>query len=329
MLAKLPLTDVLIQYVEKLDEGAKKKFWEETEAWGVKNDRFSMLSEAVNDLNSYQQIGKSITLLYYNVYKNSEGVNPDLIIETLKLDVDNLDKNTYNEFHIQYLIKWLQEKTADRKTLIALEWKYLALLDEREGYPPLTLWEELSDNPDFYIMIVKIACGKEDDSWDDDTKKRMAQRCFHLLQGWKRIPGLDANGQVDNEKLSSWFSSVKKSSDEYRITGMAMNYFGRTAFYAPPDRDGFFIDRAVAEYLHADTDGSILSGYRAEAIDSRGVYIVDSTGQTEFKLEEDYLGKARTADENGFFRLADILRSIAESYHEEGLRNQEMHWGED
>ena len=329
VLAKLPLTDVLIQYVEKLDEGAKKKFWEETEAWGVKNDRFSMLSEAVNDLNSYQQIGKSITLLYYNVYKNSEGVNPDLIIETLKLDVDNQDKNTYNEFHIQYLIKWLQEKTADRKTLIALEWKYLALLDEREGYPPLTLWEELSDNPDFYIMIVKIACGKEDESWDDDTKKRMAQRCFHLLQGWKRIPGLDANGQVDNEKLSSWFSSVKKSSDEYKITGMAMNYFGRTAFYAPPDRDGFFIDRAVAEYLHADTDGSILSGYRAEAIDSRGVYIVDSTGQTEFKLEEDYLGKARTADENGFFRLADILRSIAESYHEEGLRNQEMHWGED
>ena len=329
VLAKLPLTDDLIQYIEKLDAGAKKKFWEETAAWGDKSDSFSMLSEAVNNLNSYQQMKKSIALLYYFTIKDNISINPNTVIETLRLNADNQDRSTHNEFHIQHLIKRLQENSADRASLIVLEWKYLALLDESEGYPPLTLWEELSDNPDFYIKIIKIICGKEDDSWDDDTKHRMAQHCFHLLQGWKRIPGSDAIGQVDQDKLSSWFSRVKKSSDEYSITGMAMNYFGRTTFYAPPDKDGFFIDRAVAEYLQADTDGSILSGYRAEAIDSRGLHIVDSTGQTEFKLEEDYLGKARAADENGFFRLADTLRIIAESYHEEGLRNQEMRWGED
>ncbi len=73
----------------------------------------------------------------------------------------------------------------------------------------------------------------------------------------------------------------------------------------------------------------MLSGYHSEAINSRGVYSVDYTGEAEFKIEESYILKAKAADENGMFRFAETLRDIAASYHEEGLRNKELRLVED
>ena len=101
-------------------------------------------------------------------------------------------------------------------------------------------------------------------------------------------------------------------------------YFGKAAFYAPADEDGFFIDMEVAKYMQDDKEGFILSGYHSEAINSRGVYTIDPTGEAEFKIEEQYIAKARAADEKGLFRFAGTLRKIAEFYHEEGIRNREM-----
>ena len=101
-------------------------------------------------------------------------------------------------------------------------------------------------------------------------------------------------------------------------------YFGKAAFYAPADEDGFFIDLEVAKYLQDDKEGSMLSGYHSEAINSRGVHTIDPTGEAEFKIEEQYMIKARAADEKGLIRFAGTLREIAESYHEEGIRNKEL-----
>ena len=324
VLEKLPLTDDLISYVETLEVDTQEIFWKGTSAWGTKSDSFTLLEKTVSKLNEYKRTEKSIALLYLHVIHDSCDVSTETVIATLSINVDN--QGTQNEYYVQQLIKWLQERNTDRAKLLIIEWQYLAFLRKSEGYPPVTLWQELSSNPEFFVHIIKIICGKEkDDSWDDNDKQNISRHCFDLIYGWKILPGLDSTGNVDKNKLDNWYKHVKEASEEYGITSMAMSYFGRTTFYAPADPDGFFVHREVAKFLQADLEGSILSGYHAEAIDSRGVHIVDPTGQTEFKIEEDYISKAREADENGLFRLAETLRDIAASYHEEGLRNQENH----
>ena len=310
-----------------MDISAQEIFWKKTNVWANTNDKFTLLEYAVVSLNQYHRTDKSISLLYYQIFHNDKKVliEPDLVIDTLKLNVENQDENTQDEYRIQKLIKWLQEKNTDKKDMLELEWKYLTFLKNSEGYPPINLWRELSDNPEFYIWIVKIICGKEKDpSWTEEDKQKMQNHCFGLMYSWKRVPGLNEKGRINKEALDSWFSFVRKKSAEFGITGLTMSYFGRAAFYSPADIDGFFIDREVAKYLQSDVDGEILSGYHSEAINSRGAYCVDYTGETEFKIEESYTVKARAADENGMFRLAETLRDIADFYHEEGLRNKEL-----
>lgn len=332
ILEKLPLSDKLVLYIKSLDILAQEIFWRNTNVWGYMNDSYTLLEDTISYLNKYHRTEKSISLIYFNVFHNDKNVliQPELIIETLKQNVENQAENTQDEYHIQQIIKWLQERNIEKSLMLELEWKYLAFLKDSEGYPPINLWQEMSENPEFFIWIVKIVCGKEEEpSWSEEDKQKIKSHCFGLLYSWKRVPGLDKNGKINKEVLASWFTYVKEKSAEFEISGLTMSYFGQAAFHSPADADGFFIDREVARYLQSDVDGAMLSGYHSEAINSRGVHFVDYTGETEFKIEESYIVKAKAADENGMFRLAETIRNIAASYHEEGLRNKELHMIED
>lgn len=332
ILDKLPLSDKLVLYIKSLEIKAQEIFWKNTNVWGYMNDSYTLLEDTISSLNKYHRTEKSISLIYFNAFHNDKNVliQPELVIETLKQNVENQAENTQDEYHIQQIIKWLQERNIDKSLMLEIEWKYLAFLKDSEGYPPINLWQELSENPEFFVWIVKIICGKEEDlSWSEEDKQKIKSHCFGLLYSWKRVPGLDKNGKVNKEVLESWFSYVKEKSAEFDISGLTMSYFGQAAFHSPADSDGFFIDREVARYLQSDVDGAMLSGYHSEAINSRGVYSVDYTGEAEFKIEESYIVKAKAADENGMFRFAETLRDIATSYHEEGLRNKDLRRAED
>ena len=98
---------------------------------------------------------------------------------------------------------------------------------------------------------------------------------------------------------------------------------GKTFFYAPKDIDGFFINKNIAELLQNDREGSMRDGYYLEAVNSRGAHFVDFSGKQELSLEADYKEKANLAIKNGFFRFAETLRRIAESFHNDALENIE------
>ena len=70
----------------------------------------------------------------------------------------------------------------------------------------------------------------------------MIQHCYHLLENWKRTPGIENTGKINKEDLDNWVSVVKRLSIQNGIEKQAMMYFGKAAFYAPADEDGFFID---------------------------------------------------------------------------------------
>lgn len=324
IVGKLPLTDNLIRYVKSLDTNAQKMYWENTAVPGYMDYDLELFLETISNLNKYNRTEKSIESLYYYVIHGKKDVRPELIIQTLKMNVAIRNKNALYEYYIQELIKWLQERSIERASILKIEWKYLSFLRESEGYPPIYLWEELSDNPDFFVSVIKRIFGKEDDVELNNTDKQIVwEQCYKLISEWKRVPGLNKAGKIDKDKLAKWFEYVKAASQGSDIENLAMNYFGKAAFHAPADEDGFFIDREVAKYLQTDVNGSILCGYQMEAINSRGAYFVDPTGETEFKIEKEYRVKAKEADENGMFRVAETLNKIADTYHEEGLRNKE------
>lgn len=327
IVGKLPLTDIIIQYVKGLDRNAQKMYWESTILQGFMDYNVKLVLETISNLNKYDLTDKNIVFLYYYVIYYKRDIRPEPIVDTLKMYVDNPKNNESIGYHIAQLIKWLQEKRIERTSILEIEWKYLTILTESEGFSPANLLEELSDNPEFYISIVKRIKqirGKENDAALDENDQQTQIQCDKLLSKWKFVPGLNKAGKIDKEKLANWFEYVKAASQGSDIEDLAMRYFGIALYHAPADEDGFFIDREVAKYLQADTNGSILFGYHLGEIISRGAGFADTTGEAEFKIENDYRFKAKEADENGMFRFAERLYKIADIYHEMGLMHKDI-----
>jgi len=320
--SKCYLSKDCFNMVSQLSEEMQRSFWQRTDVNGVEMSDIDFVCNVVRCLNDVDRTGKSITVLYSAIKGELLELPTKVVVDTLDKDLKVVDSNTLDEYYLQNLIQWLQEKKVSKESLLAIEWKYLVVLDEMEGYPPKTLWNELAINPEFFMDILCIVGGKEERDNDSETNELKVGHCYKLLFDWKKTPGTTEKGDFDEDILDKWISYVSEKSKELEIESLAFCYFGQTAFHAPKDSDGFFINHKVAGYLQDDKTGHMLSGYRTEAINSRGVYTVDPTGETEFRIEKEYLEKANEADARGFFRLANTLRDIARDYHEEGKRNQ-------
>lgn len=214
-----------------------------------------------------------------------------------------------------------------------IEWKYLNIMDGDGEHTPKYLYRKLSTKPDFFMEVLSIAFKARNEEKRNLTEqeKILASHCHKLLFSWKLVPGLLEDGSIDYTLLSYWFDTVSGVSKEKDRYGVAMTYFGHTLFHAPADKDGFFIDRKIAEILQNDIEGNIRSGYSTEAYNSRGVHWVDPTGSAEFMLEEAYNKKAEESEVNGYFRLGEMLRKISKYYHYEAIHNieEEKQWSKE
>jgi len=62
-------------------------------------------------------------------------------------------------------------------------------------------------------------------------------------------------------------------------------------------------------------------GYRTGCFNSRGAYVVDTTGKNERAIAAEYRDKADAVENEGFQRFAVTLRELAENYEREAERN--------
>ena len=325
-LSKLVLSNKCMVEVEKMQPEAKEAFWKSTSAWIEQREAFSYLEKVVVSLNKVGRHEKSIEALYYCLHDGNKNISEQIVVDTLMNYSGNNNANQMSMYYIQSLIKWLQEKNIRSDFMIAIEWKYLAFLED-EAFQPKTIWKELSSNSSFFIDVLNLIYGdngNEEQHVSEETIKQIASQGYRLLRSWNIVPGLLDDNTIDEKALDTWIKEVTRLSTTDKIKQVALNHFGRTAFHAPADSDGFFINRKVAKCLQNDRDGYMLDGYKQESINSRGVYTVDPTGKKELEIENNYLEKAKEAERNGMIRFAEALREIASWYHEDAIQNMEQ-----
>lgn len=274
----------------------------------------------ITGLRNAGRINEWIFVLYVLAFNSKIVIDIDYILDEL-LSIDSSEKIQQHEvYEIQRLISRIQGEECHHEKMMELEWKYLEFLDENDGCQPVALWQEMARNPEMFIDVIKTFCGKNKLVMEESQKA--ISQYYRLISGWNIIPGnIEKSTLVDKELLLNWFNKVKELAMMEDVYAITMNYCGKLFFHSPKAEDGFFINRDIAELIESETDDAIRSGYEVEAINSRGVHIVDPTGQEEFRIEQQYIEQAKMSEREGFIRLGDSLRSIARSFRNEG----EMH----
>jgi hypothetical protein len=100
-----------------------------------------------------------------------------------------------------------------------------------------------------------------------------------------------------------------------------MSMLGKCIAHAPADRDGLWLDRAVANALNGRDAEAMRDGMVTEMFNSRGTHGF-SGGAAELEIAKQYDGRATAIAEAGYTRLAQGIRKLAQSYGNQAERDR-------
>ena len=221
-------------------------------------------------------------------------------------------------------------KSLDRRADVTIEEKakiefvFLRVLDGSEyGMPNLA--RQIMSSPAWYAEAVIRASNRADGREDppelriDDTEQHgdMTKAACDLLQWVHRIPGTDAHGVVDAEKLTAWLAEVRALCARYGRAEVGDLSIGEllSRDRAPSDDDGQWPCQAVCEALQWMSCGDVDEGFIIGTYNARRVVMrpVGEGGDQERAFAAKYRGWAQQIAYE-YPHVGGILERIAERY---------------
>jgi hypothetical protein len=281
---------------------------------------------AAERLLTYERPRAAIQCLERLVLEKKD-IPVDLVIKALRANLaSNETIQDLDQYATLELIKWLQENpNTPTEELFRIEWIYLPWLDRYSGGSPKTLMKRLAQDGSFFCEVIRTvfrAKGEEPPKEEPpEERKRLAEGGYRLLREWSLPPGCDGKGHIDNVAFDEWLSAVKQSTKESGHFEVAMSQFGQVLPYSPPDPDGLWIHKVVADALNAKDADAMRSGFTCELFNMRGAHW-STGGKEEKETAAGYREKAEAVENAGYHRLATSLREVAAWYEGEAEREE-------
>lgn len=234
-----------------------------------------------------------------------------------------------------------KRKDIDKSTLIQLEWDYLPILGSYgTRRNPKNLEEEMVNNPDFFVEILKYIyipknqalLEKEKEGISDTIIQNRAKQAYHLLLSWKKIPGMKEDNTVDETKLKAWVSQARKLAKKVDRLDVAESEIGKIlAQY--PENIPTWPSETIFDIIEEINTRSIKNGYSTAMFNKRGS---SSRGPYEGgnieRVKAEYFEKLEDDFKYKYPNVAEIFKNMKQRYlfdaqqeDEEAERNKLEH----
>jgi len=307
-LQMLPYTITTFENVEKLLKKEYKKYWLKVDIRLI-NDEIT-LKYGINKLLEVKRYSR-VLWMYRLSLNNNENIEYDANIVLICLE--KMNKN-FNQYDICEAIRELQNRKVDENRLFYIEWKYLPLLNN-ESYRPITMEKKIASDVTKYVEILELAYKEHSKEKDNrNVDQNIATNAYRLLRQWKFVPGTQEDGFIDGKKLNLWYEKMKEKCKEKDRFEVGLSCFGHVLFYSPKSKNGFWIDKNVAEILNDNDNDIIRKGFKNEAFNSVGIVNWDENGLDYLKKRDEYRVKAEDTELEGYYNFATALREISDNF---------------
>jgi hypothetical protein len=332
LLHLLPPTPTTWQLVASLGAPTEQQYWRSLAPFRVDEPN---VEEAVRHLLEAERPNTAVELLA--MCDRSRSTDPNLVMEALgrALSADRLQDQPSSHFAyaVTELLNALGRRPDIDETRVALlEWRLLPVIGRHDRVPK-ALHRLLARDASFFVEVVSLVYRGENEEpreLSDDDKQR-AERGYSLLQSWRRVPGVEPDGSVDEVRLRAWVESARSALEASGRTAIGDQLIGQVLSGSPADGDGRWPCRAIRILIEDLASTELEHGIHLGLYNSRGVTTRDPAegGAPERRLAERYDGLAiAVADE--WPRTAAMLRRIAESYRSDSRHHDhEAAVGED
>ncbi|MCD6297297.1 MAG: hypothetical protein J7M30_09095, partial [Deltaproteobacteria bacterium] len=234
------------------------------------------LYEAIDKLLEYGRPNAAIQCLY-RILHDKQPLDKTRTIRALLSALSPTEPvDSMDGYYIVEIIKSLQDDPTTNPTDLArVEWDYLPLLERDRGASPKSLESRLASDPGFFCEVIRHVYRSKKEPKSEkkhsEREKAIAQNAYQLLHEWRTPPGMQPDGSFSRGHLTQWLQSTKAACIGSGHLEVALTHVGQVLFHCPPDPDGLWINRAVAEVLNSKDADETRNGFATAIFNSRGV----------------------------------------------------------
>lgn len=250
------------------------------------------------------------------------------------------DNRFLRNHDIEYIFQEVYSRTNyDKSRFAKLEWFYLPYFGYSRGRNANTklLQEELANNPQFFIEVLKFLYKRKDEKEDfpvsekkSDSeeeiayKSALAHNAFSLLSAWEKIPGVDDEGNINSEFLNLWIESARNLANDSSRLEVADVHIGKILSKYPEENLDQWPPNEICEIIDGINSASMKSGFSTEAFNKRGSSTqgLYEGGNRERKLAEYFLNLAKKIEVK-WPETAAILSNLSKGYLFDSKRHDE------
>ncbi|MCY2991151.1 MAG: helix-turn-helix transcriptional regulator [Planctomycetota bacterium] len=305
-------------FAKSLSEDICREYWNCVSAHGGFHLDQQQIEFACRRLMEVSRPESAIAILSGVTFGRAT-VSPSIVMDALTACLEWRHSNPDTRLRddtlhtVQRLFGWLQKTVPfnndeSARRLGQLEWEFLSLLDGF-GALPATLIRCLSDNPEFFAQLIALVFrskdGQESGTTSTEEQQKRASHGYRLLMNWKRIPGTQPDGSIDEGQLLKWIVEVADSTIGEMLASWPQQEGG----------DAMWPCEAISDAIEEADSDDLDHGFQIGVRNSRGVTMRSPLdgGNLERKERDKYRRWAEICDVD-WPRTAASLRSVADSY---------------
>lgn len=310
------------------DEPVRDAYWSEFSPYGRGSD-FRYVNEAVQNLLEHGRSAIAIDALSMYAARTEDNLDEELVIRALQDfgSQDDPEARVVSAYDITHLLDYLAGRGVDEGRIALLEWRYLPLL-QHDG-KMAALQRLLSRDPRIFVQMIEMvfrpASARNEERVEQPSgDTTLASNAYRVLREWKVVPGTSDDGVVDAGALRAWLYEARRLLNESDRREIGELQIGEVFAHSPVDTDGTFPCLPVRDILEAAPDDRLARGFSIGVYNKRGVTSrgMAEGGQQEYDLAAQYAAWAGAVQVT-HPRTAAALRDVADSYTEDGRRNDE------
>ncbi|MEM9855709.1 MAG: hypothetical protein AAF843_00030 [Bacteroidota bacterium] len=320
----------LWEYIEGLSEGVKTHYWLHF------NPHFYRLSTddkiyGIKELLNHSRFISAIDIVSHS----KEEIPSNLILEVLEkaATIESKEEAHLHGYEIDNLFEEIDKRTDVQKgKLINLEWLYLSILASYgNSRNPRVLHQELAENPDFFIEVLKWVYMPKDKERIEEERQGLsdkvlgnrAMQAYKLLDSWKTIPGVNKQGEIDKDHLENWVKNARelaKEADRLKVAdihiGKVLAQYPEKSSEWPPDEICQIIESVNSDSMKGNFSSAT---HNKRSFSSRGPF---DGGNIE-RGHAEYFKKLANGHRRKHPIVARILDGLVDGYLREAKRMDE------
>jgi len=307
-------------HVDDQGDAISEQYWREVGPGWLRKDSPN-INEAVDRLLDARRPRAAFFAVHFALADLETSRLKRLLQEIGTCDAEQAGTYLMDGYHLSEGFDILQKRTGvSEEEMARLEFLFIRVL-EHESHGISNLEKQLGKSPALFVQVLGLLYRRHDGGEDPPEWKvanaekasELATAAYRILANFRRIPGTDDNGNIDEDALRTWIKEAQVLCAQNGRPEIGDQKIGEIISSPTVGKDGIWPREEVRKVLEECGTAQLAKGFQIGVYNSRGVHARGEGGDQERALAEKFRTWARQlAFEYPY--TASVVDGIAQSY---------------